>query len=181
MNSYLKNIGSNLKELRTAVNWTQKDLANKIGISRYTVVNIEKDSTEITKTMALALYCTVRYELNNRRKKIEELDLENIVDKENMEKMKKTLLGIGLSSSVISSHIVMPFLGPLGIIGSAVSNVFKSNKTSLKNFAKDEVIKTIYKSFEQIEKTAANTFELEDINDVDLFMKKIKNIENEKK
>ena len=46
---------NNLKELRTLAKWKQEDLADKLGISRQTLIKLETQKTEMSQTTFLAI------------------------------------------------------------------------------------------------------------------------------
>lgn len=48
-------LSSNLKLLRQTMNWTQDDLAKRVGVTRQTITAIESGKKSPSKTLALAI------------------------------------------------------------------------------------------------------------------------------
>lgn len=116
MNNYLLLIGTNFGEVRQLLNLTQEDLANRMGVSRPTIVKIEQDPSRLTKTLAFAFFVAVTYEMKSRIKKVKELDPKVY---KSPDKLKKFVEEIKITSWLPAGAIVTAAtlgLGSLGLI-----------------------------------------------------------------
>jgi len=96
---------SQTAEIRRLFNWTQDDLAKKLGVSRPTIVNMEKDPSKVTQPLVLALLLICLIELEERIKGLEEIDFDLWNTKDSRGTLLKQLDPWGLSNKTISSFI----------------------------------------------------------------------------
>lgn len=135
MNNYLLLLGSNVSEIRQILNLSQEELANKLGISRPTIVKLEQDPSRFTKTLALALFMVVSYEISKRIRNLSNINPKDYKDPENFDKLVKTLtLSSALSTGAITSAAVaslgrgMPKIGAI-VAGISALYMLKSKKS----------------------------------------------------
>ncbi|MER2107246.1 MAG: helix-turn-helix transcriptional regulator [Solibacillus sp.] len=134
MNNYLLLLGSNIEEIRQILNLTQEELSAKLGISRPTLVKLEKDPSKLTKTVAFAIFVAVSYEMKSRIREIKTMDVTQFNELEKiplfMETLKKSS---SLSIGAITTTAAIA-LGPVsGILaGIATASFFKSLKAKEK-------------------------------------------------
>ena len=118
MNNYLVMIGSNFTEIRQLLNLTQEDLANKMGISRPTIVKIEQDPSRLTKTIAYAFFVAISYEMKKRLKDLQEIDPSAFISPDTLnnfinEISKSSLLTVGTiaTTATLGLSAVLPGIG----------------------------------------------------------------------
>lgn len=128
MEDSLIKIGSQLVEIRRLFDWKQEDLAKKIGISRPTIIGIEKDPSKMTRTVALALTMMILIEIERREEKLNELQFELWDDKKTRENLIKKISGTGLSASFNSS--LLPGILTT-VVGMAVGGLLISKLPSI--------------------------------------------------
>ena len=75
MNPVLFNLALKLSDFRDKFGWTQDELAKRSGISRATIINVEKDPGRLTKTMALAILFVFLAELTQREQILQDKKL----------------------------------------------------------------------------------------------------------
>jgi DNA-binding XRE family transcriptional regulator len=112
MNTYLIHLGCQLVEIRRILNWTQDDLAKRVGVSRPVVVNIEKDPGKMTKNVALALFVAIKGEIQIRKSKLSAINFEL-----SPTEIKKQIGEIGITNKIAGT--IAPLLGGLLIGGAA--------------------------------------------------------------
>lgn len=117
MNTYLFHLGCQLVEIRRLLNWTQDDLAKRVGVSRPVIVNIENDPEKMTKNIALAMFVNIKGELQIRKSKLSTIDFEQAPTE-----VKKQIEQMGITSTTV--RIIAPFVGGLfgGVIGFAAGS-----------------------------------------------------------
>jgi len=112
MNNYLLRLGWKLVEIRGVLNWTQDELAKRIGVSRPVIVKIEKDASRMSKNIVLAMFVAIKGELQIRKRKI--LEFESSTE---IKEIKKQMDDLGITNS--SLRTIVPFMG--GILwGTAI-------------------------------------------------------------
>ena len=147
MNNYLLLLGNNFAEVRQLLNLTQEDLANKMGVSRPTIVKIEKDPSRLTNTLAFAFFIAVSYDLKSRIKKVKKIESSDYKSpdkiKNFIEELKKSsLLPIGTLVTVITISIggVIPVLSAAAI-AAGVAGIKYGIKSRKKNPQDEQQIK----------------------------------------
>jgi DNA-binding XRE family transcriptional regulator len=121
-------LGAQISTIREIMQWTQEDLSNLLGISRPVLINIEKDPTKLSKTVAFALFTVTSSEFSKRKqlviKEIEIVDFtdeftayESLKDVKWGEKPLWPLIITGLGASLVFG----PVLGPLAVAYSYLS------------------------------------------------------------
>lgn len=142
MNNYLLMLGNNFSEVRQILNLTQEDLANKMGVSRPTIVKLEQDPSRLTKTLAFAFFLAISHEMQKRTNSINEL---NPKDYKNLESVGNFVDEVKKASMLSAGSIVT--IGALaGGLNSLVPGIGKIIATvgtiglvkSLKNKVTDE-------------------------------------------
>lgn len=145
MNHYIYKLGTQVGEIRKLLNWSQGDLARKMGVSRPTVLNIEKDPTKMSKTVALALVTVVIYEIGERMRHIERTNYaqwDNASRRETFLRDLKTYGG--LSAAIIGLIFSVPPKGlKLPALGMLTSLIAKPEMSLKQNELKSEDIKEI--------------------------------------
>lgn len=119
MNQYIYKLGTQLGDIRKLLNWSQEDLAKKTGVSRPTILNIEKDPAKMSKTIALALVTVVVYEIGERTRYLERANYALWKDGNRREAFLRDLKNrgglsvgtIGLTFSIPPKGLKLPFLG----------------------------------------------------------------------
>jgi DNA-binding XRE family transcriptional regulator len=111
MDDYLYGLGLHMSSIRSELAWTQEDLGQKIGISRLTIGNIEKNPKKMGKTVAISLFFVVKLEILRQQriaKKIEEQNL--LVDINALEEIspiiKEMLESIEIRTELITKHYI---------------------------------------------------------------------------
>ena len=165
MNYYITGLGSQISEIRNLLGWTQEDLAEKIGISRSSIVKIENDPTSMKKYIAFSLYLVVTDEVKRRKNEAKRIDFNKKTD-EIVEQLKEK---VGITSKLVSSSVLYRGLG-VALAGMAV-NLFKNNQPNLE---KDKIKEITDKTIKKIEVELSHYFGLNDLMHTDAFMKKIK-------
>ena len=77
MNLYLTHLASQLPKIRQQLDITQEDLSKLMGISRPTLVKVEKEYEKFTHAMAICLYVAITAQLEKDKRLINELRNEN--------------------------------------------------------------------------------------------------------
>lgn len=136
MNNYLLLVGSNIEEIRQILNLTQEELSNKMGISRPTLVKLEKDPTKLTKAVAFAFFVAVSYEVKSRIREVDTVDLTQFKNLEEIPAFMETLKKSSALSMGMITSVAALTLGPLGgILAAATVGLRKT----LKSKSKEEV------------------------------------------
>lgn len=73
MNLYLTHLASQLPKIRQQLDITQEDLSKLMGISRPTLVKVEKEYEKFTHAMAICLYVAITAQLEKDKRLINEL------------------------------------------------------------------------------------------------------------
>ena len=165
MNYFVQGLGSQVSEIRNILGWTQEDLAEKIGISRSSIVKIENDPTSMKKYIAFSLYLIVTDEVKRRKNEAKRIDF-NKKTEEIVEQLKDK---VGISSKLVSSSVLYRGLG--GALAGMAINLFKDKKSNLE---KDKIKEITDKTIKKIEVELAHYFGLNDLMDSNEFMRKIK-------
>lgn len=173
-NSYITELGMHFKDIRNLMNWTQKDIADKLGISRNTVINIEQNPTTMKKTIAYSLYLVVITELDKRKDRAENIDYSKI-NTDDKEEIKSTFYKLGLTGTLLSSGILLPAL--VTILGGAVGGllgIFSSQKKkSIEDLNSEEIKMITEKSIAKIEEKIEDYFGLDDLYNSREFVGKV--------
>jgi len=168
MNYYLIGIGAQISEIRELLGWNQQQLAEKIGVSRSTLVRIEKNPNNIKKYIAHSLYLVVYKEIEDRKEKLEEINFET-EDKDNL--LEEINNKIGITSKTIVSSAIFAGIGPA--LGSLAIALFSKNKADKSDINNEKVKEITAKSLTQIEKELNNYFGIKDLNNTKEFLNKI--------
>lgn len=135
MNNYLVFLGDNVSEVRQILNLTQEDLAQKMGVSRPTIVKLEQNSSRLTKTLAFAFFVAVSYEMNTRFKSVKNLDPK---DYKNPDKLNSFIDAIKVTSllpiGTLATAATLSLGGLIPGIGAAIAAT--GVKYGLKSFKK---------------------------------------------
>ena len=177
MNDYLFKLGSEFKDIRSLLDWTQEESAEKIGVSRNTIVNIEKNPANMKKNIAYSFYMEIYkdvYERETLSKNISKKNLQT-ADKD---KIKDILIKAGLTGSIIS----MPALIPVAILSlgsmsstSVLLNLFNSKKSDheLNKIEPEKIITLINKSIEKIKEEISKKLDIENLYNVMEFINNV--------
>lgn len=140
MNYYLMMLGSNFTEIRQLLNLTQEDLANKIGVSRPTIVKIEQDPSRLTKTLAFAFFIAISYEINKRIKEVKKINPSTYKNPETLNTFIKvisgsSLLSVGAIAATASRGLgaVLPGIGAVIATAAGIKWGLKALKSDNKN------------------------------------------------
>jgi len=110
MNTYLMEVAAQLPRLRSLLNWTQDDLARRVGISRPTLIAMEKDPERLTRPVAIAIFAVVQAEIRERGQRVGQIDFRDA------ENAVAALTSIGLSAKVATA-IFPAVLNAIGKVG----------------------------------------------------------------
>jgi hypothetical protein len=143
--SLLLKLGECVQSVRELFSWNQDEFAVRLGVSRPTLANAEKDPTKLSKTVAMAMFLVTTAELKRRKEVVQnagEQQKKNKVETDLLTQLKRwgTSVPIWLSLGYVARAVAMPVAAGL-IVGSLVAKI-KSIKTSgdIKNSDLDEVI-----------------------------------------
>ncbi|MBP1971342.1 DNA-binding XRE family transcriptional regulator [Virgibacillus natechei] len=188
MNNYLLILGTSISDIRKILNFTQEDLAYKVGVSRPTIVKLEQDPSRLTKTLALAFFTTVSYEINIRIEDVKKLDPKEY---NNLDKLKKfineikktTSLPIGTvaTAATLSLGGLIPGIGAV-ITSIGTTGVIPEKKKSTEEIKWDEekvrkIIEEVQKKLIEDKNKIVNCFQLSALQ-IDQFVEKIEEGEN---
>jgi len=112
-------VGENIKTVRMLLDWTQADLAKQTGLSRVTIVNIEREPWRMTRTSALAIFFVIFTEIMRRKQHLEKLSIPEYVD------WPKLLNDVGLTNLRTWSCI----LGPTELVSTGFIPALKVIKS----------------------------------------------------
>ena len=137
MNTFLYKMAIHLRELRELMNWKQEDLAKHIGISRPSLIAIEKDGDKLDKTVALAIFSVVASEIAERREKLESLSFLDWTQPARQASLIAELGGLGLtgrffgvSAAVSCVSAISPGLGITSFLGAKLASFLSKPKTN---------------------------------------------------
>ncbi|MDF2788620.1 MAG: hypothetical protein K0S80_1718 [Neobacillus sp.] len=142
MNNYLIMLGSNFADIRQLLNLTQEDLANKMGVSRPTIVKIEQDPSRLTKTLAYAFFVSISYEIKKRIKEVKEINPSAYKSPDSLNTYIKVISGTSLlSAGTIAATATRSLGAVLPGIGVAIATAagIKWGLKALKGNVKKEV------------------------------------------
>ena len=142
MNNYLIMLGSNFPDIRQLLNLTQEDLANKMGVSRPTIVKIEQDPSRLTKTLAFAFFVSISYEIKKRIKEVKEINPSAYKSPDSLNTYIKVISGTSLlSAGTIAATATRNLGAVLPGIGVAIATAagIKWGLKALKGNVKNEV------------------------------------------
>lgn len=180
MNNYLFEVGSHFKDIRTLLGWTQEDVAEKIGVSRNTIVNIERNPANMKKNIAYSFYLEIYKEIYDREEYAQDINKNKLKSNKNNE-IKQIFNKIGLTGSVMSKPTLIPVVvAALGSMAktSSLLNLFgvkDSTEAALESIETKELLDLINKSLEQIKAQISGELKISDIYQPIEF---IRNIEN---
>lgn len=193
MNRYLYYLGTNTSKIRQVLNLTQEDLAKLMGVSRPTIVKLEKEPDKMTRTLALALFGIVAIEIKKRLRNIKEINPADYKDIDKIGLLTEELKATSFLSIVNLGITVTKGLGGLvpgisTIISEGLKHGWKSLKGKGIDIIKDSVhwdaeqAKKVIESVEQQlledEKTLLEYFKLEAF-DIELFGEELEKGEDE--
>lgn len=126
MNSYLIQLANNLPQIRRVLSITQKELAEKIGISRPTLLKIEQSPDRLTKVTALGIYVVTNALIQEDLKKIKNMKQRTYDTKESVaELIKETNSYHTLTVTNVSVAASLSSIPILGALGGGVTNLLK--------------------------------------------------------
>lgn len=150
MNTFLYNMATHLRELRELMNWKQEDLAKHVGISRPSLIAIEKDPARLDKTVALAIFSVVASEIAERREKLESLSFLDWSQPDQQASLIGTLGAIGLtgrflglSAALFCTNAIIPGLGLTGLLGAKLASYLSKPKTNVSPEISPEQLRAI--------------------------------------
>ena len=196
VNEYLIAIGSQVSRIRDILGFNQIQLAEKIGVSRPIISNIEQDPTKISRNVALALFAVSFGELGILKNEFINMNYDSWENDEHKEELINSIIDKGLTKKIIGTSLigasavagvlgvlipVIPALGVLGGITSAAligttlgifSNPSKAKKYV--NIKKEHIKLLVDSSLVQMESQLCNCFLLQKADLVE-FINKIDN------
>jgi DNA-binding XRE family transcriptional regulator len=113
MNGYLLMLGGNFPEIRKILNLTQEDLANKMGVSRPTIVKIEQDPSKLTKAISYAFFVCITYEINRRIREIGNIKPQDYANLENLDRFIAKLRATSYISGGALVTLTTMVIGPI--------------------------------------------------------------------
>lgn len=174
MNIYLIGVGSQVSKIRDLLNLSQQALSERMGVSRPIISNIEKDPTNMTITVLMALYVVAFGEVETRRSKLEKLDYSLWDKKEKRKNLIESIIEVGIDKKVIastlSSNIKMPELGffaaglinPISIVGQLVEYFSRPGEVEKDSkVKKEDMERLVLQSVNLLEKELCAYFNLE--------------------
>ena len=139
-NQEIRILQNNLKTIRTILNWTLEELADKIGVTKQTISNLENIKTEMTKMQYIAIRTILDYEVATVEKDNglaevltllfdDEKQLEEPISENKRSDAAKVIASA--TSSGVATSVIFPALLPL--IGTvAVVILTSSPRTKVK-------------------------------------------------
>jgi DNA-binding XRE family transcriptional regulator len=137
MNGYLLMLGGNFPEIRKILNLTQEDLANKMGLSRPTIVKIEQDPSKLTKTISFAFFVSVTYEINKRIREIGNIKPQDYANLENLDGFIARLGSSSYISGGALASLTTLVIGP--IVPEIRKMITKGIREGWDSFKKDSL------------------------------------------
>lgn len=131
MDKYLYHLGSKVVEIRKLLHFTQEDFSKLIGISRPTLINIEREPSRLTKTIGLAFVSSLFYEIRRRQ---EESYNVNYVDWDD-EKSRNILINQFIKTGVLNVSLLQQAINSINIEFSLIKDFlsFVVNPTQVSN------------------------------------------------
>ena len=139
-NQEIRILQNNLKTIRTILNWTLEELADKIGVTKQTISNLENIKTEMTKMQYIAIRTILDYEVATVEKDNglaevltllfdDEKQLKEPISENKRSDAAKVIASA--TSSGVATSVIFPALLPL--IGTvAVGILTSSPRTKVK-------------------------------------------------
>lgn len=139
-NQEIRILQNNLKTIRTILNWTLEELADKIGVTKQTISNLENIKTEMTKMKYIAIRTILDYEVATVEKDNglaevltllfdDEKQLKEPISENKRSDAAKVIASA--TSSGVATSVIFPALLPL--IGTvAVGILTSSPRTKVK-------------------------------------------------
>lgn len=139
-NQEIRILQNNLKTIRTILNWTLEELADKIGVTKQTISNLENIKTEMTKIQYIAIRTILDYEVATVEKDNglaevltllfdDEKQLKEPISENKRSDAAKVIASA--TSSGVATSVIFPALLPL--IGTvAVGILTSSPRTKVK-------------------------------------------------
>lgn len=183
MNVYLIGVGSQISKIRDLLNLTQQALAEKMGVSRPVIINIEKDPTNMSLTVLMALYVVAFGEIAIKRKEVENLNYDLWDKDEAREKLIENIIEAGVDKKLILTALATTSLAmatnylliPSALIGGAVSLFSKPSRGKDENkIKKNDIKKLVLDSINLIEKDLCSCFNVQEPK-LEYFLENIKN------
>lgn len=134
MNPFLNQLALHLNAIRTVLGWSQKDLCDYSGLSRPTIIAIEQGTTQLTRSMAIAIFSSVLYELERRRKQYKQTKLDDA------NAVAKLLNTFGLSSRSATSWLPGIINGITGVGAAFVT--YQGIRTLFRNPSSETLSRT---------------------------------------
>ena len=137
MNTFLYKMAIHLRELRELMNWKQEDLAKHVGISRPSLIAIEKEGEKLDRTVALAIFSVVASEIAERREKLESLSFLDWTQPARHASLIGALGTIdqtgrffGVSAALFCNNAITSWLGITGLLGAKLASFLSKPKTN---------------------------------------------------
>ena len=139
-NQEIRILQNNLKTIRIILNWTLEELADKIGVTKQTISNLENIKTEMTKMQYIAIRTILDYEVATVEKDNglaevltllfdDEKQLKEPISENKRSDAAKVIASA--TSSGVATSVIFPALLPL--IGTvAVGILTSSPRTKVK-------------------------------------------------
>lgn len=134
----IKRLQDNLLSIRKIAGWTAEELGDRIGVTKQTISNLENGKAKLTQTQYIAIRAVLEYEmLTNKENVVLPQVMKILLDNENdgvidekkeadmkaaIETVAATAAGgiVGTQLSIVAGAVLIPFLGPIGIVGGLV-------------------------------------------------------------
>ena len=191
MNNYIFSIATNVTEVRKIFDITQDYLAEMMGVSRPTVVKIEKDPSKMTKALAFAYFCGVTIEINKRIDNVKNIKPSDYKSKKDLQNLSLDIYRIVGSYATfnwiwnISTGKYLPGIANF-LLATYIKKQKKSNENSIVNSLKniewsedksEEVIKNLRNKLNDDLQKIIELFYLDDL-DINQFGREIEKAEN---
>lgn len=156
MNIYLIELGSSITQIRSILELTQEEFAEKIGISRPTLLKIEKDSNKLTKVIALSMFTALSAEFESHKRNIASVNPKDYQDKESVLKFAKDVLSS--MGSLFSKSNLTTLISTTSTLSAVTRNVLVGVVSGplLVAVGITSLIKKYLKGNEQAEKVVEN-------------------------
>ena len=148
MKERLVEIGLHMQNIRELFSWNQDEFALRLGVSRPTISNAERQPDKLSKTVALAMFLVVTAELEHRKQVVHNFKESNVkreVEKVVAEQLKKW--GTSVPNSITSGlgSRTSAFLSPAGLsiagkIAGKIAGTLADSVLSIKQMTdKDDI------------------------------------------
>jgi DNA-binding XRE family transcriptional regulator len=167
MNRYLYKLGTQLGDIRKLLGWSQGELARRLGVSRPTILYIEKDPAKMSKTIALALVAVVIFEIGARLSYIEQADFNQWNDAGRREAFLRDLTKYGGLNGELIKQLIFDSPDSVGfpLLSTFNSLIVRPAQSMQKHDINGEVVREIaYSSIAALQSRLSDHFFVNTLN-----------------